>query len=259
MTDVFSFHDGDTPLLISVPHDGWQLPPDIVQTMSEIGRGIPDTDWHVAQLYEFARDRGASMIVANFSRYVVDLNRPADDTAMYEGELATGLCPIRTFAGDDIYRDQPLIDTAARVATYWRPYHDRIAEALSELRQRHGVALLWDAHSITSRVPQLFDGELAVLNLGTWGGRSCDASVADVVMSVAKHSDYDAVLDGRFKGGHITRYYGDPGANVHAIQLELAQRAYMHERTLAYDRGKAAKLRATLELMLDAYLDTARA
>jgi len=259
MTDVFSFHDGDTPLLVSVPHDGWQLPPDIVQTMSEIGRGIPDTDWHVAQLYEFARDRGASMIVANFSRYVVDLNRPADDTTMYEGELATGLCPIRTFAGDDIYRDQPLIDAAARVATYWRPYHDRIAEALSELRQRHGVALLWDAHSITSRVPQLFDGELAVLNLGTWGGRSCDASVADAVMSVAKQSDYDAVLDGRFKGGHITRYYGDPGANVHAIQLELAQRAYMHERTLAYDRDKAAELRVTLELMLDAYLDTARA
>ena len=165
MTDVFSFHDGDTPLLVSVPHDGWQLPPDIVQTMSEIGRGIPDTDWHVAQLYEFARDRGASMIVANFSRYVVDLNRPADDTAMYEGELATGLCPIRTFAGDDIYRDQPTIDTGARVATYWRPYHERIAEALSELRKRHGVALLWDAHSITSRVPRLFDGELAVLSL----------------------------------------------------------------------------------------------
>jgi len=259
MTDVFSFHDGDTPLLVSVPHDGWQLPPDIVQSMSEIGRGIPDTDWHVAQLYEFARDRGASMIVASFSRYVVDLNRPANDTAMYEGELATGLCPIRTFAGDDIYRDQPLIDTGARVATYWRPYHDRIAEALSDLRKRHGVALLWDAHSITSRVPQLFDGELAVLNLGTWGGRSCDASVAGAVMSVAKQSDYDAVLDGRFKGGHITRSYGDPGANVHAIQLELAQRAYMHERTLVYDRDKAAKLRATLELMLDAYLDTARA
>ena len=259
MTDVFSFHDGDTPLLVSVPHDGWQLPSDIVQTMSEIGRGIPDTDWHVAQLYEFARDRGASMIVANFSRYVVDLNRPADDTAMYEGELATGLCPIRTFAGDNIYRDQPLIDTGARVATYWRPYHERIADALSELRKRHGVALLWDAHSITSQVPRLFDGELAVLNLGTWGGRSCAASVADAVMSVAKQSDYDAVLDGRFKGGHITRSYGDPGANVHAIQLELAQRAYMHERTLAYDRDKAAKLRATLELMLDAYLDTARA
>lgn len=259
MTDVFSFHDGSTPLLISVPHDGWQLPPDIVQDMSEIGRGIPDTDWHVAQLYEFARDRGASMIVANYSRYVVDLNRPVDDAAMYDGELATGLCPVRTFAGDDIYRDQPLIDTGARVATYWRPYHDRIAEVLSELRERHGVALLWDAHSITSRVPRLFDGELAVLNIGTWGGRSCGASVADAIMSVAQRSDYDAVLDGRFKGGHITRYYGDPGANVHAIQLELAQRAYMHERTLIYDRDKAAKLHATLEPMLDAFLDAANA
>ncbi len=257
MTDVFSFHQGNTPLLVSVPHDGWQLPPDIVQTMSEIGRGIPDTDWHVAQLYEFARDRGASMIVANYSRYVVDLNRPADDAAMYEGELATGLCPTLTFAGDDIHRDQPVIDTRARVTTYWNPYHDRLAEALSELRQRHGYALLWDAHSINSRVPQLFEGELAVLNVGTWGGRSCKASLARAVMSVANRSDYDAVLDGRFKGGHITRHYGDPDADVHAIQLELAQRAYMHERTLEYDRNKAAQLRDTLELMLDAYLRAA--
>lgn len=259
MTDVYSFHKGNTPLLVSVPHDGWQLPPDIVQHMSEIGRGIPDTDWHVAQLYEFARDRGASMIVANYSRYVVDLNRPADDAAMYEGELATGLCPTQTFSGDDIYRDKPLIDIRARVATYWRPYHDRLAEALSELRQQYGYALLWDAHSIISRVPRLFDGELAVLNVGTWGGRSCNASLSGAVMSVAKQSNYDAVLDGRFKGGHTTRYYGDPDTNVHAIQLELAQRAYMHERTLDYDRNRAAQLRDTLELMLDAYLHTASA
>ncbi len=259
MTDVFSFHAGDTPLLVSVPHDGWQIPPDIVEAMSENGRGIPDTDWHVAQLYEFVRDRGASMIVANYSRYVVDLNRPADDAAMYEGQLATGICPTTTFAGDAIYHDQPRIDNRARVATYWRPYHDRLAEVLAELRQRHGYALLWDAHSITSRVPRLFDGELAVLNVGTWDGRSCAASFAEAIMTVAKGSEYDAVLNGRFKGGHTTRFYGDPGANVHAIQLELAQRAYMHERTLAYDRDKAVKLRVTLERMLDAYLDTASA
>ena len=259
MTDIYSFHNGDTPLLVSVPHDGWQLPPDIVQHMSEIGRGIPDTDWHVAQLYEFARDSGASMIVANYSRYVVDLNRPADDAAMYEGELATGLCPTQTFSGDDIYRDKPLIDIEARVATYWRPYHDRLAEALSELRERHGYALLWDAHSIVSRVPRLFDGDLGVLNVGTWGGRSCNASLSEAVMSVANQSDYDAVLDGRFKGGHTTRYYGEPDADVHAIQLELAQRAYMHERTLDYDRNKAAQLRDTLELMLEAYLHAASA
>ena len=259
MTDVFSFHAGDTPLLVSVPHDGWQIPPDIVEAMSENGRGIPDTDWHVAQLYEFVRDRGASMIVANYSRYVVDLNRPADDAAMYEGQLATGLCPTTTFAGDAIYRDQPRIDNEARVATYWRPYHDRLAEVLAELRQRHGYALLWDAHSIPSRVPRLFDGELAVLNVGTWDGRSCAASIAEAVMTVAEGSDYDAVFNGRFKGGHTTRHYGDPGANVNAIQLELAQRAYMHERTLVYDRDKAVKLRVTLERMLDAYLDTASA
>ena len=257
MNEIFSLHAGSSPLLVSVPHDGWQIPNDIVQHMSGAGRGIPDTDWHVAQLYEFVQERGASMIVANYSRYVVDLNRPADDAAMYAGQLATGLCPLQTFSGNDIYLDPIDIDHAARVASYWRPYHDQLAQTLTELRDRHGYALLWDAHSIASEVPQLFDGELPVLNIGTWDGRSCGAALADAVESVAMQSEYDAVLNGRFKGGYTTRHYGDPGANIHAIQLELAQRAYMHERTLEFDRDKSAELRITLNAMLDAYQDAA--
>ncbi len=258
MSDVFSLHAGSTPLLISVPHDGWQIPSDIVQHMSGPGRAIPDTDWHVAELYEFAKQRGASMIVANFSRYVVDLNRPADDANLYDGQLATGLCPRHTFSGADIYLDPIDIDRSARVEKYWRPYHDQLATTLAELREQHGYALLWDAHLIASQVPALFAGELPVLNLGTWDGRSCAAALIDAVMLVATQSEYDAVLNGRFKGGYTTRHYGDPNSHVHALQLELAQRSYMHERTLAYDRVKAAELRATLIALLDAYTDAAR-
>ena len=257
MSDVFSLHQGCTPLLISVPHDGWHIPNEIVQHMSGAGRAVPDTDWHVAELYEFAKASGASIIAAKMSRYVVDLNRPADDASLYADQIATGLCPKQTFAGADIYLDPIDIDIEARVAAYWRPYHEQLAQSLDELREQHGYALLWDAHSIASTVPALFDGELPVLNIGTWDGRSCNASFADAVMAVGTQSNFDTVLNARFKGGYITRHYGNPDAGIHAIQLELAQRAYMHERSLVYDRDKAEELRATLKAMLDAYQDAA--
>jgi N-formylglutamate deformylase len=258
MNDVFSLHRGTTPLLISVPHDGWQVPTDIVQYMSGAGRAIPDTDWHVAELYEFEKQSGASVISANFSRYVVDLNRPADDAAMYADQLATGLCPLQTFAGEDIYLDPIEVDHAGRVEKYWRPYHEQMRQILAEIRAEHGYALLWDAHSINSQVPSLFDGELPVFNIGTWDGRSCSRALSDAVMIIAEQSGHAAVINARFKGGYITRHYGDPTQGVHALQLELAQRAYMHERTLEFDHDKATEVRATLSAMLNAYQDAAR-
>jgi len=173
MKDSFTFHPGSMPLLVSVPHDGRNLPDDFASTMTAAGRAIPDTDWHVAKLYEFAQGLGAAVIKAEYSRYVVDLNRPADNASLYEGQVATGLCPQQTFDGQDIYTDATRIDVESRVDKFWKPYHEKIAETLSAFRQSHGFALLWDAHSIASRVPRLFDGELPVLNLGTWDGHSC--------------------------------------------------------------------------------------
>jgi len=257
MSDVFTFHEGDAPLLVSVPHDGWQIPSAIVQYMTGEARGIPDTDWHVAQLYEFVRDRGASLLSANFSRYVIDLNRPTDDTAMYAGQLSTGLCPTQTFAGEPIYNEELEIATELRIERFWQPYHDKLAATLAALHERHGYALLWDAHSIKSEVPALFDGELPVLNLGTWGGKSCAPAIAAAVMAAASASPYEMVINGRFKGGFITRHYGNPVNNVHAIQLELAQRAYMNEKTLEFEADKAALLRDTLGRLLDSYEEAA--
>ena len=244
MTDVYSFHAGDSPLLVSVPHDGRDVPADIRAVMTSDALELPDTDWHVSTLYDFARELGASLITANYSRYVVDLNRPPDDACLYDGKPGTGLCAQATFTGAPLYRDDAAVnpaEVAARVERYWRPYHKRLRETLDEIRDRHGYALLWDAHSIPSHVPLLFDGELPILNIGTWDGRSCDPGVSDAVFAAASASPYTTVRNGRFKGGYITRHYGDPGDRVNALQLEVAQRAYMDEASREYRPEQAER------------------
>ena len=228
--------------------------------MSAAGLALPDTDWHVARLYEFGKQLGASMLIANYSRYVVDLNRPADDEAMYAGQTSTGLCPLMTFQGDSIYSDEATIDAVEeqqRVEGYWRPYHDKIDTTLQALRAEHGYGLLWDAHSIPSQVPRLFAGELPILNIGTWDGRSCDPALAAAVFSTAEQSVYSSVINARFKGGYITRHYGQPAGNVHAIQLEIAQRAYMDESSLKFDETRMSQLSDSLEALLVAYMGAA--
>lgn len=255
MSPVFQFQSGELPLLISVPHDGRELPEDMQTRMTDVGLSIPDTDWHVAKLYEFAVDMGANVLVANYSRYVVDLNRPADDAALYPGQVATGLCPLQTFAGESIYRSGGVDESekAQRIEEYWRPYHAQLRDTLDALRAKHGFALLWDAHSIPSVVPRLFDGELPELNLGSNGGASCEQWMEDAVAAVAVESGRSTAVNDRFKGGHITRHYGDPENGIHTLQLEIAQRAYMNEHTTAFDSAKANDLRDTLRKMLSTF------
>jgi N-formylglutamate amidohydrolase len=259
MSEVRSLHRGDVPLLISVPHDGRNVPPDIRQRMTAAGEALPDTDWHVAELYGFARELGASMLVANYSRYVVDLNRPASDEALYNGQVSTGLCPVQTFSGEDIYRFGAPDDkeVAARIRAFWQPYHDCIELELRRMREQHGYALLWDAHSINSVVPRLFEGELPALNIGTNGGLSCGREIESRVSRIAMESPFEAVLNGRFQGGFITRHYGDPEKNVHAVQLEIAQRVYMDEVSDVTDPSKMARLRGTLRQMLESLIQEA--
>lgn len=260
MSDVYEFKRGHAPLLVSFPHDGRRVPDAISERMTPAARALPDTDWHIARLYDFAAELGASTLVANYSRYVVDVNRPASDEALYPGQLATGLCPTQTFEGDDIYIDGgvPEDEVARRVETYWRPYHDRLRATLDELRAAHGYALLWDAHSIESRVPRLFDGELPALNIGTHGGRSCDSAFEAAIEGIAESSPFSTVLNGRFQGGYITRHYGDPDRHVHAVQLEIAQRVYMDEPARVFDESKADRLRDTLRHMLITLMHTAK-
>lgn len=260
MKTVFSFHQGSTPLLISVPHDGRVIPEDIQARMTPAGLDKPDTDWHVAKLYDFANGLGASVLVAQYSRYVVDLNRPANDDVLYPGQVATGLCPAQSFAGDEIYLNGESVsaqEQGERIVKYWQPYHDEIAAQLARLQSEFGYALLWDAHSIPGVVPRLFDGELPDLNIGTFDEKSCTAHIANPALRIAENSPYSVAMNGRFKGGYITRHYGEPERNSHAIQLEIAQRCYMDEDTRLYSPDKAEALGATLTSMLQAYLDAA--
>jgi N-formylglutamate amidohydrolase len=259
MIEVYNFHEGETALLISVPHDGCHLPTDLYERMTSSGIALPDTDWHVTELYGFARELGASMISANYSRYVVDLNRSSSDEQLYPGQIATGLCPVQTFSGDDIYKSGDVGDEEIRnrVETYWRPYHDRIRSVLESLQKQHGYALLWDAHSIASAVPRLFEGTLPALNIGTNGGRSCAMELQGAVAKVAQTSPYSSILNGRFRGGFITRHYGDPDGRVHAVQLEIAQRVYMDEASRLFDARKASRLRDTLRQLLKIFMQTA--
>jgi N-formylglutamate deformylase len=261
MTSVVRASEGAIPLLISVPHDGREIPEDLRTRMTDAGRAIPDTDWHVAKLYDFAAEMGAHIVVANYSRYVVDLNRSAADESLYPGQVATGLFPEQTFAGDTIYSDGGVDEDekAGRLDQYWHPYHKHIRDMLDALREIHGFALLWDAHSIPSVVPRLFDGELPALNIGSNKGASCDSSIEHAVHAVAAQSRYSSVLNDRFKGGYITRHYGDPKNGIHALQLEIAQRSYMTERTSVFDTGKAAILRDTLQDMLRTFISAAHA
>ncbi len=258
MIDCFEYCAGESPLLISIPHDGRALPPAIAERMTARARELPDTDWHVVRLYEFAKNLGASIITANYSRYVVDLNRSDADEALYKSRFVTGLCPEQTFDGEDIYLPGETVgvdEKRDRIAKYWRPYHDKIASYLNDIKDRFGYALLWDAHSIPSNVPLLFDGELPQLNFGTNDGRSCANDVIEPVIAEAKAGGaYSVILDGRFKGGYITRHYGEPANGVHAIQLELAQRCYMNEESLKFDEELASQLQQLLSRVLQAYL-----
>ena len=260
MTDaIFSLHRGSAPLLVSLPHDGSAIPPALAARMTPEARRAPDTDWHVSRLYAFARELGASILVPKHSRYVIDLNRGEDDVSLYPGQNTTGLVPLVGFDGEPLYLPGQAPDedeVRARVDAYWRPYHAALRDELARLRAAHGRVLLWEGHSIRgSGLPFLFDGRLPDLNLGTASGASCAPQVqARLEAVLGRQAGYDWVANGRFKGGHITRHYGDPANGIDAVQLELSQRTYMDEDTVDYDAGRAARLQPLLECLQRAAL-----
>ncbi|MDR0182757.1 N-formylglutamate deformylase [Lysobacter arvi] len=258
-TDIFTLHRGTAPLLVSLPHDGSHIPEELAARMVPAARRAPDTDWHVSVLYDFARELGASIIVPRHSRYVVDLNRPPDDTSLYPGQNTTGLCPAVQFTGEPVYLDGQAPDeaeVALRVERYWRPYHEALIGEIERLRAQHGRMVLWEGHSIRgSNLPFLFEGRLPDLNLGTAGGASCSPALQQRLEAVLEGQiDYDYAVNGRFKGGYITRHYADVARGVEAVQLEVSQRNYMDEDSFAYDASKAAVLQAVIGNLLRAVL-----
>ena len=253
---VFNLVQGDVPLLISIPHLGTALPDEVRGSLAPEALAVRDTDWHLDTLYGFARAMGASVLGATVSRYVIDLNRPPGGESLYPGQTTTGLCPTESFRGEPLYRAGHAPDAAEiqrRRATYWQPYHDALRQELDRLRAQHGQVLLWEAHSIASVLPRLFEGKLPDLNLGTNDGAACaDDILAAAVQPVVDGADaFTHVVNGRFKGGYITRAYGQPAAGVHAIQLEMCQPVYMNEEApFEYRADLAARVQPLLERML---------
>ncbi|MBW8846615.1 MAG: N-formylglutamate deformylase [Burkholderiales bacterium] len=256
---VFSLQPGRVPLLISLPHVGTEIPPEIGERLVPRALASEDTDWHLERLYRPLAERlGASLLVPRYSRYVIDLNRPPDDQPLYPGAAGgTGLVPTRFFTNEPLYRDgaEPdAVEIAARREAYWRPYHEALAAELERLRAEHGHALLFDGHSIRSELPWLFDGMLPALNLGTADGASCaPALTAGLAALLAGQPAFSQVANGRFKGGYITRHHGRPGDGVHAVQLEMCQRCYMDEAIdprEAYDEARAAEVALLIEQLL---------
>lgn len=252
--ETFTLHRGTLPLLLSLPHDGSEIPGALASRMTPSGRTAPDTDWFVSRLYDFAYELGASVLVPKWSRYVVDLNRPADDVSLYPGQNSTGLCPSVQFSGKPLYlpgQEPSDEEIAARVQQYWLPYHEALRAELARLRDAHGAVLLWEGHSIRSRVPFLFEGRLPDINLGTAAGASCKPETqARLERILQSQSQFSWVSNGRFKGGYITRHYGRPLDGVEAIQLELAQCNYMDEDAMTYDPACADRIRPLLRSLL---------
>jgi len=247
---------GDSPVILGLPHGGTYVPDALMARLNDRGRRLSDTDWHIAQLYQGLL-ADVTIVEATFHRYVIDANRDPAGASLYTGANTTTLCPTTDFDGLDIWSEgqEPTLDEiAARRAQYHAPYHAALAAEVERVKARHGVAIVFDCHSIRSTIPFLFPGLLPVFSIGTNDGQTCAPQVSQAVsVPCFAIKAFDAVLNGRFKGGWTTRHYGQPGTGVHAIQMELAQSTHLATETtpFAYDAEKADRLRAVLRAVLE--------
>lgn len=259
MSDSFSLINGHLPVLISMPHNGQEIPDDIAATMTDEALQIRDTDWHKDKLYDFAERRGVYLINPRYSRYVIDLNRNPNGENLYPGANSTELCPTTAFNLEPLYQAGKQPDSAEvqrRIELYWQPYHQAIADTLAAMKRQYGGAVLLEAHSILSHVPRFFAGRLPDFNFGTADGASCSEQLTAMVEAI-DYAPYSQVTNGRFKGGYITRAFGNPEQNIHAIQLELSQITYMNEQTLAYEDTLATQVKPKLVTLVDTLIQFA--
>lgn len=258
-TEHYIFHRGTEPLLITMPHVGTDIPSGIAARLSREALTVPDTDWHIEKLYAFARDMGASVLQAKWSRYVVDLNRPPDDQSLYPGQATTGLCPVVRFDGGEIYQpgQKPdAVEIKERREKYWQPWHDKLQATLNSLGEQFPRVVMWDAHSIRSVLPQFFSGKLPDFSIGTNDGKSCAPELGQRIVDIAQQSaPFSMVSNGRYKGGYITRHYAAPEHGIHTLQMELTQSAYMQEAPpWAWEIDQAVGLQKRLKEMLNSAL-----
>ena len=251
---------GDSPIVLGFPHTGTHVPPEIFERLNARGQTLSDTDWHIHTLYDGLLP-DVTTVRATFHRYVVDANRDPSGASLYPGQNTTGLVPVTDFDGAPIWIDAPdATEIEARRQSFHAAYHAALEAEMQRVRERHGIAILYDCHSIRSVIPHLFQGTLPDFNIGTNHGVTCDAKVEDAVVGVcAAANGYSSVLNGRFTGGWTTRHYGRPSEGWHAIQMELAQSTHLDNENegWGYDAAKAARLRPSLKTILETLADLA--
>ena len=260
MNSSYTLSTGNTGMLISMPHNGQLIPADIADTMTSCAQEVSDTDWYMDKLYDFAKSMGIFVISPKHSRYVIDLNRNSSGKILYAGANNTELCPTSTFDLSPLYlanKKPSQAEIQRRVALYWQPYHQALATTLTSLKQQYGKVVLLDAHSILSHVPRFFSGQLPDFNFGSGDGISCDNALFEQIQQL-DFSSYSSVYNGRFKGGYITRAFGDPANNIHAVQLELSQATYMDEQSNHYNEQKAAQVKIQLKSIVQCLLNFAQ-
>lgn len=253
MNSTFSLSSGTIGMLISMPHNGQKIPTSIAKNMVQNSLNVVDTDWYIDKLYDFATEMGIHTLTPKYNRYVIDLNRNPNGEVLYAGADNTELCPTTAFDSSPLYLENKTPspqEIANRIEHYWHPYHNAIKNTLAELKQQHGKVVLLDAHSILSRVPRFFEGKLPDFNFGSADGLSCDKTLIEHIKNI-NFNPYTSVYDGRFKGGYITRTYGDPINDIHAIQLELSQDTYMDETSYSYNESKAKQVKLKLKAVVE--------
>ncbi|MGO4572493.1 N-formylglutamate deformylase [Microvirga sp. 2TAF3] len=257
---------GNAPLIVSLPHTGTEIPSEFEHGLVSAWLARKDADWWIEQLYDFAAGLGATVIRTAICRTIIDVNRDPSGISLYPGQATTELCPTTTFDGELLYEPgaEPGPESIAeRRARFFDPYHAMLKTEIDRLRARHPVVVVYDCHSIRSVIPRLFDGTLPHFNIGTNGGTSCAAALSSAVEAICAGSEFSHVVNGRFKGGYITRSLGRPEAGIHTLQMELACRSYMKEPLgpvaeglwpTAYDDTYAAPMRVALIRILEACL-----
>jgi N-formylglutamate deformylase len=259
INDVLTLTRGSSPLVLSIPHPGTEVPDEVAATLNERGRLVPDTDWHMGRLFTFIERFQPSIVEARLSRYVVDLNRdPSNLSSLPDG--TSGLVPMTAFTGEPIWTDLPEeAEIVRRRERYFRPFHEVLTAEISRAREEHGFCLLLDCHSSPSVLPEVFEGMLPALSLGTVHGASCARAIEEAAAEAMDGTGFTWERNGRYAGGWITRHYGRPAENIHAIQIEVAFSAYLKTEAPPwhFDAAKAAALEPALAIIIEAMLHAA--